>query len=123
MVLGKFMEHLRKKRSLRVEEEWWFHWDNAPVHTAVKVKVWFATKSIRRLEHAPYSPDLAPADFLFRRVKKGLAVKTLDSNSLKKTWEGVTGPIAVEYYATAFRRWYERCKKCVHIGGDYVKKS
>jgi Transposase (partial DDE domain) len=46
MVLGKFMEHLRKKRPLLLEEEWWFHWDNAPVHTAVKVKEWFAAKSI-----------------------------------------------------------------------------
>jgi hypothetical protein len=55
----------------------------------VKVKEWFAAKSIQRLEHALYLPDLAPADFfLFRRVKEGLAGKTLDSNSLKKTWEG-----------------------------------
>jgi hypothetical protein len=70
MVLGKFMEHLRKKRPLLLEEEWWFHWDNAPVHTAVKVKEWFAAKSIWRLEHAPYSPDLAPEYFfLFRKVK------------------------------------------------------
>jgi formamidopyrimidine-DNA glycosylase len=46
-------------------------------------------------------------------IKKG-------SNSLKKTWEGVTGPIAAEDYATAFRRWYERCERCVHIG---VEKS
>jgi [histone H3]-lysine36 N-dimethyltransferase SETMAR len=124
MVLGNFMEHLRKKRPLLLEEEWWFHWDNAPVHTAVKVKEWFAAKSIRRLEQAPYSPDLAPADFfLFRRVKEGLAGKTLDNNSLKKTWEGVTGPIATDDYATAFLWWYERCEKCFRIGGDYVEKS
>jgi hypothetical protein len=32
------MEHLRKMRPLLLEEEWWFHWDNALVHTAVKVK-------------------------------------------------------------------------------------
>jgi hypothetical protein len=40
---------------------------------------------------------------------------TLDQNTIKKMWEGVTRAIA--------QRWYERCQKCVEIGGDYVEKS
>ncbi len=43
------------------------------------------------LEHLPYLPDLAPADFsLFRRVKEGLGDITLDQEILKNDWEGVT---------------------------------
>ncbi len=114
-VLGLFMKQLKKKRPAMVAQQWWFHWDNAPVHLASGVQV---------IRHPPYSPDLAPADFfLFRRVKKKLTGLTLDQNTIKKTWEGVTRSIAPEEFATAFRRWYEHCQKCIEIGGDYVEQS
>jgi hypothetical protein len=38
-------------------------------------------------------------------------------------WEGAARTIAEEDYADPFRRWYERCEKCVRIGGRYVEKS
>jgi hypothetical protein len=33
-VLDVFMRHSRKKRLVLAEQPWFFHWDNAPVHTA-----------------------------------------------------------------------------------------
>jgi histone-lysine N-methyltransferase SETMAR len=105
-------------------QQWWFHWDNAPVHTAASVKEWMAAKGIKVLEHPPYSPDLASADFfLFRRVKEALAGTTLDQDSLKTAWEGVIRTITADDFATAFRRWFERAEKCVRIGGNFVEKS
>jgi histone-lysine N-methyltransferase SETMAR len=122
--LGNFLKQLKKKRPEMMEQEWWFHWDNAPVHTAAVVQEWFAAHNIQRLEHLPYSPDLAPADFfLFRRVKEELAGQSLDEGTLKTTWEQVVRSIAAEEFATAFRRWYERCQKCIEIGGGYVEKT
>jgi histone-lysine N-methyltransferase SETMAR len=122
--MDKFMAHLKKKRPEMVKQEWFFHWDNAPVHTAASVKKWFADHSIQLLPHPPYSPDLAPADFfLFRRVKEELAGLSLDEDSLKKTWEGVIRTITADEFATAFRRWFERCEKCIRIDGGYVEKS
>jgi transposase len=59
----------------------------------------------------PYSPDLAPADFLFRKVKEELAGLHLTQESLKSAWEGVTRTIGEDEFATAFRRWYERSEK------------
>jgi hypothetical protein len=56
-------------------------------------------------------------------VKEKLTSLTLDHNTIKKTWEGVTRSIAPDEFAIAFWRWYERCQKCVEIGGDYVEKS
>ncbi len=92
--------------------------DNAQVHMAAVVQEWFAAHNIQRLEHPPYSLDLALADFfLFRRVKEELAGWSLDEGTLKKTWEGVTRNIATEEFATAFQRWYECSEKCVRIGG------
>jgi hypothetical protein len=122
--MDKFMAHLKKKRPEMVKQEWFFHWDNAAVHTTASVKKWFADHSIQLLPHPPYSLDLAPADFfLFRRVKEELAGLSLDEDSLKKTWEGVVRTITADEFATAFRRWFERCEKCIRIGGGYVEKS
>jgi hypothetical protein len=73
------------------------------------------------LQHPPYSPDLALADFfLFRRVKEALAGTTLDQDSLK-AWEGVIRTITADNFAKAFQQWFERAEKCVRIGGDFVK--
>jgi histone-lysine N-methyltransferase SETMAR len=107
-----------------VQQEWFLHWDNAPIHTAASVKKWFADHSIQLLLHPPYSPDLAPADvFLFRRVKEELAGLSLDEDSLKKTREGVVRTITADEYATAFWRWFEHCKKNICIDSGYVEKS
>ncbi len=105
------------------EQCWFFHWDNAPVHTAALVQDWLAAHDVQVLYHLPYSPDLMPADFfLFWRVKYELAGITLDHSSLKKEWERVTRSISADEFATAFQRWYERCQKCIDIGGGYVEK-
>jgi histone-lysine N-methyltransferase SETMAR len=123
-VLDIFMRHFRKNKPVLSEQCWFFHWDNAPVHTAAIVQDWLAAHDVQVLRHLPYSPDLAPADFfLFRCVKDELAGVTLDHSSLKKEWERVTRGISADQFATAFRRWYERCQKCIDIGGGYVKKS
>jgi histone-lysine N-methyltransferase SETMAR len=53
IVLGKFMKHLRIKRPAMVDQEWFLHWDNAPVHTAAVVKNWLAARAIQVLTHPP----------------------------------------------------------------------
>ena len=61
------------------------------MHTAVIVADFLAGKNVRVLEHPPYSPDLAPADFwFFPRVKAALAGKRLSAQTFKKELAGVT---------------------------------
>jgi hypothetical protein len=55
-------------------------------------------------------------------VKTELAGLSLKQETFQKSWEGVIRTILKEDFAAAFRRWMERCKKCVRIGGDYVEK-
>ena len=122
--LATFMKYLKKKRPQMVEGEWWFHWDNAPVHTAASVKNWLAARGVQMVDHAPYSPDLAPANFfLFPKMKEELAGRYLTQDGFKTAWEGVARTITTDDFAAAFRRWFERCQKCVEIGGNYVEKS
>jgi hypothetical protein len=43
---------------------------NAPAHCAIRVHQFLAQRSVPVLNHPPYSPDLAPADFFqFSRLK------------------------------------------------------
>ncbi len=105
------------------EQEWWLHWDNAPVHTAATVVDFLAAKGVKTVPHPPYSPDLAPADFfLFPKMKAELAGQTLTQETFKNSWEGVVRSIAKEDFAAALRRWKECCKKCIRVGGNYVEK-
>jgi transposase len=47
--------------------------DNVPAHRAVLVKNFLAKNNVTALEHPPYSPRLAPADFyLFPRLKSAV---------------------------------------------------
>jgi histone-lysine N-methyltransferase SETMAR len=102
--LGTFMKILRKKRPQMVAGDWLFHWDNASVHTAAKVTDWLAARDIKLIEHLPYSPDLAPADyFLFPRVKRELVDLTLTKDSFKKEREGAVRSITAAEFAEAFR--------------------
>ncbi|GBM53270.1 hypothetical protein AVEN_128435-1 [Araneus ventricosus] len=56
--------------------QWKLLHGNARLHTAIRVRHFLTTHKVTVLEHPPYSPDLAPADFLvFPRLKgvlKGL---------------------------------------------------
>jgi histone-lysine N-methyltransferase SETMAR len=61
--LGKFLKVFRQKRPEIAAGDWWFHWDNAPVHTAAMVKDWMAARQFKVIEHPPNSPDLAPPPF------------------------------------------------------------
>jgi hypothetical protein len=60
--------------------------------------------------------------FLFLRMKAGLAAISMTQETFQKIWDGVTRVIAKKDFIATFRRWKERCKKCVGIGDGFVKK-
>ncbi len=49
--------------------------------------------------------------------------QSLDQDTIKNAWEGVTRSITAVNFAAAFRSWLERCKKCFRLGGEFVEKS
>jgi hypothetical protein len=53
-----------------MSQQWFFDWDNARVHTDAVVSSWFDAHGVQRLEHAPYSPILAPTDFVLLKKNK-----------------------------------------------------
>jgi transposase len=62
--LRRLWDAVGRKRPKKWRTDSWFllH-DNAPAHRSVLVKDFLAKNSVTTLQHLPYSPDLAPADF------------------------------------------------------------
>jgi hypothetical protein len=99
---------LKEKRPTMTAGNRWFHWDNLPVHTAAMVTNWMAARRFQIIEHSLYSPDLAPANFfLFPRVKRELACKTLIQETLME-WEGAVRTLSLADFAMTFRWRYDR---------------
>jgi len=62
--------------------DWFLLHDNAPSHNATIVKQILAQRKVALLDHPPYSPDLAPADYvLFPKEKSNLKGRLFDLNS------------------------------------------
>ena len=69
-------------RGLCASGYWFLLRDNTPSHNATIVKQFLAQRKVTVLDHPPYSPDLAPADyFLFPKVKYHLKERLFDSIS------------------------------------------
>ncbi len=55
-----------------MSQQWFFHWYNAPLLIATMVSSWCKANGVQWLEHLPYWPNLAPADFfLSKKAKMG----------------------------------------------------
>ena len=122
--LGKFLRIFKNKRAQLWSQEWLFHSDNVPTHIAAILKDWTAVMHFQVTEHPLYRPYLASADFfLFLKIKKQVDGKTMTQKAFKKKWEGAVCTLTADDFATAFRGRYERCEKCLCIGGCYIKKS
>ena len=68
----KVRESVRRKRPELWPDKWILH-DNAPVHDVLRVREFLVKNSITKMDHPPYSPDLAPCDFwLFPKFKNAL---------------------------------------------------
>jgi transposase len=58
------------------------HHDNAPAHASLLVRSYLAKHQTSVVPHPPYSPDLAPADFLlFPKLKTTLKGRRLQTRT------------------------------------------
>jgi transposase len=62
-----------------------FMQDNAPIHTAKKVKKWFTDQGIPLLDWAPYSPDLNPIEHVWAMMKKWICEHYPELNEMGKS--------------------------------------
>ncbi|UYV78527.1 hypothetical protein LAZ67_16001902 [Cordylochernes scorpioides] len=97
-VLRRLREAVRQKRPEKWHQKnWLLHHDNARPHTAFTVQLYLAKHGIALLPQPPYSPDLAPKDFLlYPKIKK----------SFKRTPDG--GMVAHFLATISHSKSYER---------------
>lgn len=121
-VLSSIQQWARKRRPMTGVSSFLIHMDNAPCHNSRSTKEYLRQYNFNRLEHPPYSPDLAPCDFhLFGWMKSHFAntkFKSIrDAENQISNW---VNSIPKETLISTFNNWIKRLDRCIEIGGDYV---
>lgn len=116
---------LRRKRPELELERVLLHQDNAPSHVAAATRLEISLLGFETVEHAPYSPDLAPMDFrVFPVVKSALKGRKFDDfNELSFAAQNVVASFDRQWYIDIYEQWIERHKKCIASNGEYFEKS
>ena len=95
--------------------------DNARPHVHKNVDNFLKENSIIKIQHPPYSPDLAPCDFwLFDMLKRELTSHT-NAQSLNKQITKILSEVDKKEYANTFHKWLERMQCCINNKGDYFE--
>ena len=112
-VLTRLWESVPRKRPALWPGKWILHHDSAPAHDALRVREFLPKNSITKMDHPPYSPDLAPCDFwLFPKLKNALKGQTFaDLLTSNATWK---------HYCEVFRKMIF---KTVSGSGTVVSRS
>jgi histone-lysine N-methyltransferase SETMAR len=72
-VLARLQISVQRKILKLWPDKWILHHDNAPAHYSSRVLEFLVKKSFTKMDHSPYSPDLAPCNFwLFPKLKNAL---------------------------------------------------
>ena len=88
--------------------QWMLLHDNAPADCAIRVHQFLAQRSVPVLDHPPYSPDLAPADFfLFHRLKSIMkGARFAEVAAIQERVTAVLRLIPKEAFADSFQKLY-----------------
>jgi histone-lysine N-methyltransferase SETMAR len=116
--LTRLRETVRKKTAELWPDKWSLHHDNAPAHDALRVHEFLTMKSITKIVHRFYSPDLAPCDFwLFPKLKNSLKGQRFpDSSDIQRNVA-----MFLRDFQYCFRQWHHRLTKCIASRGEYFE--
>ncbi|GBN44190.1 hypothetical protein AVEN_32140-1, partial [Araneus ventricosus] len=123
-ILKRLGDAIRRRRPEKwATNDWFLLHDNAPLHRALIVKKYLARHSVTTLEHPPYSPDLALADFyLFPRLKMKLkGHRFVDSDEVIENAMKQLKDLSKNRFQECFQQLYERWKKCVDAEEKYFQ--
>jgi histone-lysine N-methyltransferase SETMAR len=83
-----------------------------------------ATFGWEQFDHPPYSPELAPSDFLmFLHLKTFLGGRRFhDNNKVKEAVNTWFASQAASFYDAGIQKLVPRYDRCLNSGANYVKK-
>ena len=95
-----------------------FH-GNDPAHRALATQKKLVYQGFQRLDHTPFSPDLAPSDYhLFPGLKKQLKGRHFSSDG------EVTACLThnlLNFFLSGLQKLDQWAKKCIELCGEYVE--
>ena len=112
----------KNKRKIGGVESFLFHMDNAPCHNSMATKEYLEENKVVRIDHPPYSPDLAPCDFYMFGYLKNHFSNTV-FNSMEDAVQQITAflkSIPKKQLIGVFDEWRNRLKRCIELEGEYV---
>ena len=74
---------------------------------------------IKTVPHTPYSPDVAPCDFLLFPKLRGCRYKTIEE--MKEAVTTVIDTLTQEDFHGALEKLLDRHNKCITARGDYLE--
>ena len=118
-MLAKFQKHIAKKWPQLHRAGWRLHHDDAQPHSRItSCSFW------QNLTLPPYSPNLAPCDFLFPLLNTKLqGIRFETSEAVLKKSEVILKDLTKNGLHHVFEEWQQRCKKCIQLGGEYFEKD
>jgi transposase len=119
--MARLREAVHQRRPELWTDAWILHHDSAPAHNMLAVREFLAKKSIMKLDHPPYSPDLAPCNFwLFPELKTALkGHRFSDTADIQGHATTILHNIPEEKFQKCFEQWKHRFTKCIGVQGDY----
>lgn len=123
-VLEELRYNIRNKRRGSLQGGLFLLHDNASSHTAKIVKAALDRSAFWKIDHPPYSPDLAPCDYyLFPHMKKIIRGRRFESdNELISCVHSMLNSFTKEFFSEGMKKLIQRAKRCIELGGDYVEK-
>ena len=102
-----------------IANTWSIHHDKVPSHTSFAVREFFAQHNITTLPHPPYSPDLAPCDFiLLPKLKTHLKEHHLGTvENVQAAATRALNNITNEGFFYFYEEWQQRWNRCVRSQG------
>ena len=123
-LLDQLDKKIREKRPGLLHKKIIYHQDNAPAHISDVAKAKLVELKYERLEHPPYSPDLAPSDFhLFPHLKKFLRGKRFSSHEeVIAAVNGYFEGLPESHFRDGIHELENRWKKCIALKGEYTEE-
>jgi len=112
-------ENVRRKRPQKWQNQnLIIHHDNAPAHRSFKISQFLAKNNMTVIPHPPYSPNLAPCDFLlFLKLK--LQINTIEE--IQEKSQRVLDTIPKRDFQGCFQAWQKCWDCCILAKGEYFE--
>jgi len=124
-VLTRLRESVWRKRPGLWPDKWILHHDNAPAYDALRVHEFQAKNSITKMDHSPYSPDLAPLRFLaLSKIKKcPEGERFADLSDIQSNFKMLLRGIPENDFQDCCQQRHHRLTKCLASQGVYFEND